>query len=491
MKIIFIFLNINKNKKIYINLLIFITKNINILRVLFGGKIMGKILIKNLKEIVTMNAKRERLKNYSILIVDNKIEKISTYINEEADEVIDGTNYYLFPGMINTHHHFYQTMTRNIPQIQQAELFDWLKFLYPIWSKLNHDVVYYSALVAMGELLKSGCTTSSDHFYVFPKDVSTELIDSEFEAAKTIGMRFHGSRGSMSLSKKDGGLPPDSVVQNIDKILRDSQRVIDKYHDANPFSMSRVVLAPCSPFSVSKTLMEESIELARKNKVQSHTHLAETKDEEAFCLEKLGFRPLDYMKEVGWIGEDVWFAHGIYFSDEEIDFLAKTKTGVAHCPVSNMKLGSGIAKIPQMMEKKVRVGLAVDGSASNDSSNMLMELRAGYMMHRVNTGVNTMTAEKIFELATLGSRDVLNQPEIGTIEVGKAADMFLVNTKQIGFAGGLYDSLSALVTTGPQYVDMTIVNGKIVVRDGKLVNVNEEELFEKANQLSKKMVISY
>ncbi len=450
---------------------------------------MSKILLKNIDTLITMNEKRTRLKKVSLLINDNKIEKIAYEIDEADAEVIDASNYFVFPGLINTHHHFYQTLTRNIPQIQKAELFDWLKFLYPIWANLTSDALYYGSLVAMGELLKTGCTTASDHFYLFPNHSAHHLIDIQFEAAKEIGIRFYANRGSMSLSEKDGGLPPDSVVQTVDEILKDSQRVIEKYHDSSEFSMSRVVLAPCSPFSVTADLMKESIKLARSYGVLSHTHLAETKDEEEFCLDMFGMRPLEYMEKLGWLGEDVWFAHGIHFTDEEIDILAQTKTGVAHCPASNMKLGSGTAKIPHMLKKGVRVGLAVDGSASNDSSNMILEMRIAYLLHKLIWSVSALSADDILALATNGGRDILHQSSIGSLEEGKAADMFLVNKNRLGFAGGLYDPVSALLATGDtQIVDMTIVNGKIVVKEGKLVNIDENKIIEKANRYSREMV---
>jgi cytosine/adenosine deaminase-related metal-dependent hydrolase len=428
---------------------------------------MSSILIKNIKEIVTMDKERNRLQGYNLLIKDNKVSKIAVEIEFKADEVIDGSDYFLYPGLINTHHHFYQTLTRNIPQVQDVELFNWLKYLYPIWSRLTPEAVYYSSLVAMGELLKTGCTT----------------------AAQEIGIRFHGSRGSMSLSKKDGGLPPDEVVQTEKEILTDSQRVIEKFHDYKPFAMQRVVLAPCSPFSVTEDLLRESITLARNYKVESHTHLAETKDEDEFCQETFCLRPLDYMKKVGWLGDDVWFAHCVHLTESEIDLLAETGTGVAHCPVSNQKLASGAANIPYMLKKKVAVGLAVDGSASNDSSNMIAELKAAFLMHRLIYGISSISAEEVLAMATNGGRDVLNQPEVGSIEEGKAADMFLINTKRLGFAGGLSDSVSALVTSGDsQIVDITIVNGKIVVRDGRLVNIDEDKVAEKANKISQKMI---
>jgi len=450
---------------------------------------MSSILIKNIKEIVTMDRERTRLKGYSLLIKDNIISKITRDIKFPAEEIIDGSDYFLYPGLINTHHHFYQTLTRNIPQVQNVELFNWLKYLYPIWARLTPQAVYYSSLVAMGELLKTGCTTAVDQFYVFPKDQPKELVDEEFRAAQEIGIRFHGSRGSMSLSEKDGGLPPDEVVQTEEEILSDSQRVIEKFHDYKPFAMQRVVLSPCSPFSVTENLLRESIKLARNYKVESHTHLAETKDEDGFCQKTFGLRPLDYMEKVGWLGDDVWFAHCVHLTENEIDLLAETGTGVAHCPVSNQKLASGAANIPYMLKKKVAVGLAVDGSSSNDSSNMIAELKAAFLMHRLIYGISSISAEEVLSMATNGGRDVLNQPEIGSIEEGKAADMFLINTKKLGFAGGLSDSVSALVTSGDsQIVDITIVNGKSVVRDGRLVNIDEDKVVEKANKISQKMI---
>jgi len=450
---------------------------------------MSSILIKNIKEIVTMDKERNRLKGYSLLIKDNLVNKIALDIEFTTDQVIDDSDYFLYPGLINTHHHFYQTLTRNIAQVQNVELFNWLKYLYPIWARLTPEAVYYSSLVAMGELLKTGCTTSVDQFYVFPRGQPKELLDEEFRAAEEIGIRFHGSRGSMSLGEKDGGLPPDSVVQSEEEILSDSQRVIEKFHNSRPFAMQRVVLAPCSPFSVTENLLRESIKLARNYKVRSHTHLAETKDEEKYCQEIFSMRPLDYMKKVGWLGKDIWFAHGVDLTEREIDLLADTGTGVAHCPVSNQKLASGAANIPYMLQKRVPVGLAVDGSASNDSSNMIAELKAAFLMHRLIYGISSMSAEEVLSMATNGGRDVLNQQEIGSLEEGKAADMFLISSKRLGFAGGLSDPVSALVTSGDsQIVDINIVNGKIVVSDGRLVNIDEEKVIEKANQISQKMM---
>lgn len=453
---------------------------------------MSNILIKNAKIITTMNANKDQLKDHDILIIDNIIHKISRNIDvsdEQIDEVIDGSKYYVYPGLINTHHHFYQTFTRNIPQVQNVELFGWLKFLYPIWSKLTPEVVYYSTLVATAELLKTGCTTSVDHFYVFPKNQPPDLLDNEFYAAKEIGIRLHGSRGSMSLSEKDGGLPPDSVVQTEKEILKDSQRVIEKFHDPSSFAMHRVILAPCSPFSVTSTLLNESIQLAREYSVCSHTHLAETKDEERFCIDAFGKRPLEYMESLDWLGSDVWFAHGVHFNEEEIDKLAKTQTGVAHCPVSNSKLASGAAKIPSMLKKGVKVSLAVDGSASNDSSNMILEMKTAFLMSRLIYGINAITSEDVLHIATKGGSEVINQPEIGSLEEGKAADMFLVRWDRLGYTGGFYDPISMIINTGDtQIVDITIANGEIVVKDGELVKVDERKIIEKANELSKRML---
>ncbi len=453
---------------------------------------MASFLLKNIAEIVTMDEEESRLQGYSILIKDNKIIEIAPEINltgDEVEQVMDCSDYFLYPGLINTHHHFYQTLTRNIAQVQNLELFNWLKYLYPIWANLTPEAVYYSTLVACGELLKTGCTTAADHYYVFPRSQPADIIDEEFRAAAEIGIRFHGCRGSMSLSEKDGGLPPDSVVQSEEEILRDSQRVIEKYHDGNPYAMQRVVLAPCSPFSVTGVLLKESVKLARSYGVTCHTHLAETRDEDEFCLEKYGLRPLAYMEKVDWLGDDIWYAHGVHLSEEEIDEMARMKTGVAHCPVSNQKLASGAAKIPLMLGKGVPVGLAVDGSASNDSSNMILEMKAALLMHRLIYGIKSMSPTRVLSLATRGGSELINQPEIGSIEEGKAADMFLVNKNRLGFAGGTSDPVSALINTGDtQIVDYTIVNGKIVVKEGKLVNIDEERVITESNRISEKMI---
>ncbi|MCI8949688.1 MAG: 8-oxoguanine deaminase [Lachnospiraceae bacterium] len=446
----------------------------------------GSLLIKNVRHLVTCGAGEPVLNHVNVLIQDGIIAKIST---EEmaADDVIFASNMVMYPGLINTHHHLYQTFSRNLPQVQNMELFPWLKTLYEIWKNVDEDVAYYSSLTGMGELLKTGCTTCLDHHYVFPRKKGHGIMDAQFSAADALGIRFHGTRGSMDLSVKDGGLPPDSVVQTVDEILASSEEMVKKFHDSRPYSMHQVALAPCSPFSVTGTLLEESAKLARKLKVRLHTHLAETKDEEAFTLSNFHMRPLEYMESLGWVGPDVWYAHGIHFTDEELHLLAKTKTGVAHCPISNMKLSSGVAKIPRMLELGVPVGLAVDGSASNDGSSLLEEMRAAYLLHRLNWSQSAPSGYDILKLATKGSADILGRPELGVLEEGKAADFFLVRLNRLELIGAQYDPASMLCTVGVKGpVDYTIVNGKIVVKEGQLTQMDENSIVEKANQTVKR-----
>ncbi len=450
---------------------------------------MGKTLfIKNIKSLIKCDSSDTVFENVNMFIEDGVIKYIGNK-KFEAEEFIDATNMIMYPGLVNTHHHLYQTFTRNLPQVQSMELFPWLKTLYEIWKGLDSDVIRYSSLVGMGELMKNGCTTCFDHHYVFPQNAESTLIDTQFSAASELGIRMHASRGSMSLSKKDGGLPPDSVVQTVDEILRDSERLVKKYHDAKEFSMRQVALAPCSPFSVTGDLMKESAILARNLGVRLHTHLAETKDEENFTLEKFKMRPLEYMESLGWIGEDVWFAHGIHFNDDELKFLAKTKTGIAHCPISNMKLSSGIARIPDMIDLDIPVGLAVDGSASNDGSNLLEELRVAYLLHRLNSSQKAPTGYDILKLATIGSARVLGRKDIGELSVGKAADLFMINSNRLEMVGTQYDPKSVLGTVGfKSPVDYTIVSGKIVVKDGKLTTIDEEKIVFEANKCVEKLI---
>lgn len=433
------------------------------------------LFIKNIKALVTCDENDNLFENVNMYIEDGVIKYIGneTY---EAEEVIDAKDMYVYPGLVNSHHHLFQTFTRNLPQVQNMELFDWLTTLYEIWKGVVSESVRYSSLVGMGELMKYGCTTCFDHHYLFPENAEETLIDEQFNSAKELGIRFHASRGSMDLSKKDGGLPPDSVVQRMDKVLYDSERLIKKYHDAKEFSMRQVALAPCAPFNVTAELMKESAALARKYNVRLHTHLAETRDEEKYTLERFNMRPLEYMDTLNWIGSDVWYAHGIHFNTDELKVLARTQTGVAHCPISNMKLSSGIARIPEMINLDVPVGLAVDGSASNDGSNLLEELRICYLLHRSNWSNKAPTGYDILKLATKGSARVLGRKDLGELSVGKAADLFMINSNRIEFIGAEYDPKSILGTVGVKSpVNYTVIAGKVVVKDGKLTTIDEEK----------------
>ncbi|WP_105614984.1 8-oxoguanine deaminase [Vallitalea okinawensis] len=438
------------------------------------------LLIKNAKAIVTMNRKKEVLEGANILIEGKKI----TYIGKEeheATEVIDASNMYVYPGLVNTHHHLYQTFTRNLPDVQNMELFPWLLYLYEIWKNLRDETIYYSSIVGMGELAKYGCTTVFDHHYVFKTGKHSNFIDTQFKAAEDLGMRFHASRGSMSLGKDQGGLPPMEVVQNVEDILYDSERLINKFHDTSQYSMSNIVLAPCSPFSVTTDLLEESAKFARSKGVRLHTHLVETIDEENFCLEKFGKRPLEYMESVGWVGKDVWYAHGIHFNNEELEVMKKTQTGVAHCPISNMKLASGIARISEMVEMDIPVGIAVDGSASNDGSNLLEEIRTGYLLQRLKYSNNAVTPDKFLELATKGGAKILGRDDFGSLEVDMAADLFMVNIDRLQYVGTELDPTSLICTVGIKHpVDYTIINGEVIVKDGYLTRIDEEKIAAEA-----------
>lgn len=443
---------------------------------------MASILVRNINTVVTCDDADQVLSGTDLYCEDGVIRAIGSHLPQTADTVIDGTHFLCYPGLINTHHHLYQVFSRNLPQVQNLELFDWLTALYEIWKNLDQETIRLSTLVGCGELLKHGCTTCFDHNYVFPKD-SGDLMGVQFAAAEELGIRFHASRGSMDLSKKDGGLPPDSVVQTVDEIMRDSARCIEAYHDPSFGSMRQVALAPCSPFSVSRELLRQSAIVARQYHVRLHTHVAETQDEENFTLSKYGMRPLEYMASVGWTGPDVWYAHGIHFNTEELRELARTGTGVAHCPISNMKLASGVAKIPEMLKLGVPVGLAVDGSASNDGSSLMEELRVCYLLHRLTSSSAAPSGYDVLKMATRGSARLLGRDDIGQIAVGKCADFFLVDARRLELTGALYDPKSVLGTVGLRGpVDATIVNGKIVVQDQHLVTVEEGRLAEKAGQ---------
>ena len=438
------------------------------------------LMIRNLAALVTCNDKDEVLERVDLFCADGVIRAIGKRLPQKADRELDGTHLLCYPGLINTHHHLYQQFSRNLPQVQNMELFDWLKTLYEIWKNLDTEVIRYSSLTGMGELMKNGCTTCFDHHYVFPAD-SGDLIGAQLSAAEELGIRMVSSRGSMDLSVKDGGLPPDSVVQTVDEIMRDSVRLIEAYHDPSFGSMRQIVLAPCSPFSVSPELLRQSALLARQYGVLLHTHLCETKDEERYMLEHHGMRPLEFMQSLGWVGSDVWYAHGIHFTDGELDLLAQTGTGIAHCPVSNMKLSSGIARIPEMLARGVKVGLAVDGSASQDGSDLLEELRICYLLHRLNSSSEAPSGYDVLKMATRGSASLLGRSDIGALEVGKCADFFLVDRRRLELVGATYDVKNVFGTVGLRApVDYTVVNGRFTVENGRLCTVDEPVVAEKA-----------
>ena len=441
---------------------------------------MSTLLIKNLHTLVTCDDRDSIIHQVDLLCKDGWIADIGPRLQDTADTVIDGSHLWCYPGLVNTHHHLYQVFSRNLPQVQNLELFDWLTALYEIWKGLNRDVVRLSSLTGMGELLKHGCTTCFDHHYVFPAGAG-DLLGAQFAAAEELGVRMFASRGSMDLSRKDGGLPPDSVVQTVDEILRDSARVIEVYHDPRPGSMHQVALAPCSPFSVSPELLRQSAVLARQYGVRLHTHLCETRDEERWTLENHGVRPLEYMSSLGWTGPDVWYAHGIHFNDEELRELARTGTGVAHCPISNMKLSSGVARVPVMLALGGPLGRGVSASARNDGSSLMEELRVCYLLHRLHASGAAPSGYQVLKLATRGSARLLGREDIGSLEVGKCADFFLVDSRRLELTGAEYSPADALATVGLRGpVDWTVVNGRVVVREGRLVSVDEERVAEEA-----------
>ena len=451
-----------------------------------------------LKDCFCVYDGKYRLYDKNVIIKENIVERITESsdlsFHDECDngnvcEIIDCSSHIVIPGMVNTHHHFYQILTRNLPAVQNAELFDWLVYLYEVWKNIDEEAVYFSTLAACAELMKTGCTTSSDHHYLYPSGFSGDIMSIQFEAAEKAGIRFSPTRGSMSRSKKDGGLPPDSVVQTEDEILKDSERVISKFHDPSDFSMRRIVLAPCSPFSVTRQLMKDSAALARANGVRLHTHLAETHDEDRSSKDLYGCRPLELMQSCDFTGPDVFFAHGIHFNDEELKTLKKEGCGICHCPSSNMRLGSGIARIREMLDMGIRVSLAVDGSASNDSSNMLAEARNAMLLQRVKGGASAMTAEEAFQIASAGGADILGYGRCGYLKPGFAADAAVFNIDSLQYAGSLSDPLAALLFCGyNQQTDYTIVNGRITVREGALAHFDEERLTSEVNRISSKLI---
>jgi 8-oxoguanine deaminase len=451
---------------------------------------MGTLLVKNIHTLVTMNAAREEIRSAAVFVRDNVIEQAgpAAELPATADEVLDlGGRHVVLPGLVNTHHHFFQTLTRAIPAAQNCDLFQWLRTLYPLWSNLTAEGVYTSAQMAAAELMLSGCTTSSDHLYLFPNDCS---LDDEIRALRDIGLRFHACRGSMSVGESQGGLPPDSLVEREADILRDSQRLIGLYHDNARHAMLRVALAPCSPFSVSRDLMRESAALARAHPgVRLHTHLAENKSDVTYSLEKFGLTPGDYAESVGWVGAEVWHAHCVQLSDDSIAKFGRTGTGVAHCPCSNMRLASGIAPVKKMLCARVPVGLGVDGAASNDATNLFHEARAACLLARVGAqDAAAMTAREALELATLGGARVLGRDDIGCIAPGMSADFIAVNLDRPAFAGAQHDVVAALILCSANTVDYSFINGRRVVDQGRLTTVELPLLVEKTNRLAAKLV---
>ena len=424
-----------------------------------------------------------------IHIDGNRIARVGKNLPvPEGARVIDASRHVVTPGFVNTHHHFYQTLTRNLPAVQNAKLFDWLVYLYEVWKGIDEEAVYWSSRLALAELVKTGCTCTTDHHYLYPQGFSQDLPGIQFQAAADIGVRFAPTRGSMSRSKKDGGLPPDSVVQEEDTILAQCEETIRKYHDPSPDSMRRVALAPCSPFSVSEQLMKDSVALARKHGARLHTHLAETGDEDDYCVKIYKRRPLAVMEDCDFLGPDVWYAHGIHFNDDELDVLAKTGTGVAHCPSSNMRLGSGICRVREMLDRGVNVGLAVDGSASNDASDMLGEMRQALLLQRVRYGSAGITAAEVYGIATEGGARILGWDRLGRIEEGWLADIALFDVQKMEYAGALSDPAAALLFSGYNHgADYVFVNGKAAVVQGRLVGEDEEEIRDNANRIAAKL----
>lgn len=459
---------------------------------------MSTLLIRRSALLVTMDEERREIPGGGLFARDGFIEQVGTpdELPATADRVLDLDGHLILPGLINTHHHFYQTLTRAVPAAQDANLFQWLKTLYPIWGRMSPEDIRISTQTALAELALSGCTTASDHLYLFPNGAR---LDDEIEAARQVGLRLHAARGSMSLGESKGGLPPDHVVEEEDDILRESQRLAETYHDPKPGSFTQIVLAPCSPFSVTPDLMRESAILARELGLRLHTHLAETEDEEDFCQQAFGHRPVAYMQSLGWLGPDVWFAHSVHIRPDEIATYAHTGSGVAHCPSSNMRLASGIAPIQDMLRAGVQVGLGVDGSASNDSSHMLAEARQAMLLGRLRAGMQgasrsgeeappLMSARQVLEIATRGGAAVLGRQDLGSLEAGKCADFCALNLRRLDFAGALHDPLAAVVFCTPPHVDYTVVGGRVVVEEGELITLELPALIEAHNRAAAGLV---
>ena len=439
---------------------------------------MPETLIRNAHTILTMDDQRHELSGADILIRDGVIAEIGKGLKTGGETVL-AEGAVVTPGLVNTHHHLYQSLTRAVPGGQDALLFGWLQTLYPIWARFGPEEMFTSTQIGLAELALSGCTMTSDHLYLFPNG---SRLDDTIEAAGEVGLRFHATRGAMSIGESDGGLPPDSLVEREDAILNDSIRLVDRYHDASEGAMLRVGLAPCSPFSVSRELMRDAALLARDKGVMLHTHLAENDEDIAYSLEKFGCRPGQYAEELGWTGDDVWHAHCVKLDGEEIDLFARSRTGVAHCPCSNCRLGSGIAPVRAMRDAGVNVGLGVDGSASNDSGNLALEARQAMLLQRVANGADAMSAREALEIATRGGAEVLGRRDVGQIRVGMRADIAIWDVSGVESAGS-WDP-AALLLAGPARARDLFVEGRQVVRDGQMVTIDLPRVIERQNRLA-------
>ena len=448
---------------------------------------MSKLLIKNASVIATMDDDRTEIINKSIYCEDSKIVEIGDIENFyfNADVVIDATDMVVIPGLVNTHHHLFQNLTRCYPGSQNESLFGWLTNLYPIWNNILPSDIYISTLIGLSEMVISGCTTSSDHLYLFPNG---SKLENQIEAAREVGCRFHATRGYMSIGVSKGGLPPDSLTENEDVIIKDCQRVVESFHDPSMFAMLKISLAPCSPFTVSQDLMKETAKLARSYSVSMHTHLAENDEDIVYTKQNFGMTPGEYIEELGWVGNDVWHAHCVKLNKEEIDLFSRTGTGIAHCPCSNMRLASGIAPLRNWIDEGVKVGLGVDGSSSNDSGNLLSEARQAMLLQRVTLGANKFSPREALFTATRGGAEVLNRDDIGQISIGKAADFAIYDLNKTAMSGAWSDPLAALVLCTPSETAYTICNGEIISQNGHLNNFDLNLFLEKHKAASKRLL---
>ncbi len=441
----------------------------------------SELLLRNADCIVTMDDTRRELKGADLLIRGGEIAQIGSGLTTSGT-TMDARGCVITPGLVNTHHHLYQSLTRAVPGAQDALLFGWLQRLYPIWARFGPDEMFVSALTGLAELALSGCTMTSDHLYLYPNGAR---LDDTIAAAAQIGLRFHPTRGAMSIGESDGGLPPDALVEPEAAILEDCIRVIDAFHDPAPDSMCRVGVAPCSPFSVSRDLMRDAALLARDKGVMLHTHLAENDEDIAYSLEKFGCRPGQYAEDLGWTGADVWHAHCVKLDGVEIDLFARSRTGVAHCPCSNCRLGSGIAPVRAMRDAGVPVGLGVDGSASNDSGNLMAEARQVMLLQRVARGADAMSPREALEIATRGGADVLGRPECGRLSAGKRADIAVWDVTGVESAGS-WDP-AALLLAGPVKVKHLFVEGRQIVGDGHVLTLDLPQVLSRQRQLARRL----